>query len=71
MEDSTLGSLATMSLTLDHERLVAVLPMLSERQEQVACLWLKGCSYRRIADELNLSDSTVRGYMRRIIQLSR
>lgn len=55
--------------TLGRERLVAVLPMLSERQRQVACLMLEGCSLRRIADKLNLGDSTVRSYMRRIRQV--
>jgi RNA polymerase sigma factor (sigma-70 family) len=61
--------LMLLSPTLDRDRLEAVLPMLSERQREVACLKLAGCSLRQIADRLHLGDSTVRSYIRRIRQV--
>lgn len=54
--------------TADRQRLEAVLGMLSPRQGQVARLMLDGASYRSIADELGLGDSTVRNHIRRIRQ---
>lgn len=60
------------SLTVaERERLRTIMGMLGPRQCQVAKLMLAGCSLRRMADSLGLSDSTIKTHVRRIRQRMR
>ncbi|MHB0874556.1 MAG: LuxR C-terminal-related transcriptional regulator [Anaerolineae bacterium] len=50
----------------ERERLALVMDDLTAKQREVASLVLSGCSLTAIADRLDLGDSTVRGFVRRI-----
>jgi DNA-binding CsgD family transcriptional regulator len=65
---ATLGLVMAQPTPIDRDRLRLVLPLLSMRQRQVACLLLEGYSLRRIGDKMDLSDSTVRSYVRWVRQ---
>ena len=68
---ATLGLAMAQPTPIDRDRLRLVLPMLSPRQRQVAERVLAGRSIRAIADELDLADSTICTYKRRIWQIVR
>ena len=58
-----------LTLTLDRDRLRAILPMLSERQREVACLLIEGCSRREIARRIGLTRTTVHDHIERIVSI--